>query len=438
MGIVENLKKIFIKDRAFSTYSVEAEFQKRLDASSRWLYAYTINYYVGDGEQYIIFVQQGVYYRTDVSFSNNEINFSEPYEVVIEYTAISRESISTKLYRDKDNNLKFIASASYATINRNDDEIDTTELFDSFEETFGTYEENPLFNVGHVHHEKFIIGNVEGVVREKNTLIAFGVIDETTPLGSLVEERIKEGGWGLSIEFMPLKIEHEVIDGKNIKKYTKGYFAGLALLREEKAASYFTAIEINRGIMGKDLNKAKSVLTDFLGDSTKVEEFLSDVELREKTAQEKGLTVRENEEVVEEEAAQNIVIEINDELVDEIVSKSVDKVLEKVNEQIRGLNETITNLNAEIERMQKNQEQFSDKLNNVEKEDKKKIEDAVSQMPLQRQMATVVVNRKTEQRAAANKTTVLEEIEKDPVAHRKAQVEKLKLANKQPVSAKID
>lgn len=235
----DNLKK-----RAMSAGDIEWELYTK--NRIRGLDASYPNFYLGDSENYLIYVDRGKLFKVSVSISGGISDFGEHEEIFIEHIPVERSNIVFK--RSKEG-LKFIAVAGTATINR-DYQIDSTSLFDSMVEKFDPENNEYIVNFYHeIDDEDYHMGNVKHLARHNNLLVACGIIDETTLFGrgaaeNLVSEQEtdSEDKWGTSIEFYPHKYEELDFEGVTIRSHIEGEFHGLAILLEKDASHYFTSI----------------------------------------------------------------------------------------------------------------------------------------------------------------------------------------------------
>lgn len=233
--IYRSIKRI--KKRAMSLWTVYDNMW--YEGVAEYEDAYPIDVFLDERGAYIVFSSKGRLYKTYPVIKNNEVEYQDVQEVVIEHVPIESR---TKIFR-VGSELRFISIASAAVLNRGG-EIDTTLLFDSMVENWDEYEEKKRLNFYHEQSDEWLMGEVRGIERYNELLICWGVIDETTELGKNAETVLnsKDNKWGLSIEFIPLESRIEKIGGVNIRTYTEGIFVGLAILLERDAASYFTKI----------------------------------------------------------------------------------------------------------------------------------------------------------------------------------------------------
>lgn len=224
-------------ERASSIWQAHDEIVWGGALGGEYLDAWVHDIFLDEGGVYAILSSEGKLYRTYITYSDNKLSYSEPQEIVVQHVPIESR---TRIFR-VNGELRFVSIASAAVLNRSG-EIDTMDLYNSMIENWGEYEIVPRLNFYHVQEDDFAMGEVKGIQRYNEFLIAWGVIDESTPIGRNAENTLTDDSWGLSIEFIPLDSEVENISGANIRKYTKGVFVGLAVLKEKHAASYFTKI----------------------------------------------------------------------------------------------------------------------------------------------------------------------------------------------------
>lgn len=432
-------------------------------------YPYVIDVMQGSDGMYFVFASGAKLYRADYSIDSNDVvKIEKVQQVKLDYPVVEDESGENRaikpvlrVFRDADGQLKFLAIAASAVLNRVG-EIDTTMLFDSFEEEFKE-RDNPYLSFLHLG-EVFSFGTVQGVFRLDSLLFAFGDIDEQTILGKVAEERFSTGEWGLSIGFIPTEQPKLIeVGGTKIRTFNKGYLVEISVLKEEIAAAYFTTIlnverEINR--MGKNRDQAKEALLEFAGEDAEdeVEALLDQAKLRERQIHDEGMITRETEEktsespeeaaeeaaeaeeetveteVVAEEAGEDleetaetsVELEVDESFIEELVTLVADRVTAGIQESLKTIDELqkemrreIDKLNAFVERVN----QFIDSTNEahikfekriaaVEKSEDEKIRDAVSDLPSVKTKKTIIAHRPTKDNGDGNKAESVPDLRK--------------------------
>lgn len=440
MGLIERFRSLLglhrainsgiIHNRFYETITTRAETALDEKTSEHYEYAFFLDNYMTDSEQYVVYSTMGRIYKLGFQIVNNDVVFSDfPQEVVVEHMPFNRSR--TVLYRDKDNLLKFFGIASSATLNRNG-EIDTTMMFDSFEDNFDP-NNLPKLNLRHVQHPKFELGTVEGLFRLNNLLVTYGTIDETLPLGKYVESRISADDYGLSIEFIPLGLEDVDYDEVKIRTYTEGIFVGMALLPEKVAASNLTGVMIEKDEgeyreMALNKKQARKVLLDFIGDESAVDTFLEDVDMRERKIEEERMITRESEEVVAEasEIVEDVVVE---EAVDEAAPEALiidieEELMEELDGRMREISETMkTGLEAQMAEIRSSVEAIAEQLTAIsrqivetQKSEEERVEKIVDEHPVNRMNARRAMIRKS---VSDIKDDVGVEIDANSIANRR-------------------
>lgn len=410
-------------------------------------YPWIVDYMHGSDGNYMVFTAGGKLYRADFSIStNDEVEVDQVREVKLDYPVIeeSREKPVFRTFRDTDGKLKFLAIAASAVLNRVG-QIDSTELFDDFEVELEK-RDTPYLTLQHLP-EFASFGAVEGVFRLNSLLAIYGVIDEGTILGRSAEKRFASGEWGISIGFKPTeRPAMETIGGVEIPIYKRGYLVEASVLKEDRAASYFTMISsVDREIrkMGVTKEAAKETMLEFAGDEAEdeIDAFLEEMDIRQRKIEDEGLITRDAEEESEEEAEEENeeenteetteetteevaseenstespddevdVYEVSDDLVEQLVEMVMDRIRpaiddvvalvnrtnDELRQEINGVKDTVTRIN---EFVSESKEQFGvvgQRLNAVEQEEGKKVRDALEDIPATKKRQVVVTHRPTE------------------------------------------
>lgn len=326
LSIVEDYEQ---KERGFSLQFLFDEFYRTKTDS----YVDIINVDVQD--QYIVYQDyfSGESYRTKFELGDT-ITFGEHERVDVEYVP------RFKVFRDKDNTPKFMSISSTAILNRVN-EIDSTALYDDFEENYPKQKEKAYLTIRHLGDvsDDFRFGTVEGVFRENKVLITYGTIDETKKLGKLAIERLsEESNWGVSIGFRATKQPQIIRENDlEIPVYTNGILLEVSILRENEAASYMTNIgltESDTKRMAKTKEQIKSILSDFGASEDAINGLLNDVEIRNREIEENDMITRDadTKETIEEETQEEVVeereIEIDDTVLEAITRQAEEIVVQ--------------------------------------------------------------------------------------------------------------
>lgn len=443
-------------------YQVEAALMDEYE------YPWIVNYMHNDSGSYMVFTSGGKLFRAEFELDGkDEVSITKVQQVKLAYPVIEESRKVFRTIRDSDGSLKWFAIAASTVLNRVG-QIDSTALFDDFEVEFEE-RDAPYLTLHHLPKSVAEFGTVEGIARLGSLLIGFGTVDETTILGRVAEEQFSTGEWGISIGFMPTATpDYEEIGGVEIPVYNKGYLVEMSVLKEDRAASYFTMItnverEINR--MGVNEKAAKKLFLEFAGDDAEdeVDELLAEINTRQREIDKEGLITRDTEEAAEEEKdqeetteeaskeneestdEQEAVAEELEELVeldvdDEFVNQLVDMVAERTNERLNELAEVFNKFNREIRKELDEIQRFVTRANEyitnnvdianrvatLERDDETKVKEAVEDRPATKTRKITVSHRPTEKEDGESGKSVgsLAEIAKQTLTNQGVDVEK--------------
>jgi hypothetical protein len=384
MGLKNVFKSLLGVNRELTNDQFFTQIYEALETSSGFDYPYLLEYMRSEQGDYIVVTDNGKLYRLGVDYANDSVTLSEPTEVAIEYVEVPAERSRTFVRRNADGQLYFYGIAAAAVLNRVA-ELDTTALFDSFEEAYEDQEDKAYLTFYHLG-EAVRFGTVEKVFRYEKFLIISGLVDETTTIGSRIAEKLgdnSDGVWGISIGFR-ITEEPEVIRIGNteISTFNRGILIECSLLKENAAASYFTTISsLRSGNMGYDRDRAKKALLEFLGTEAEdeVESLLDDANVRSRKIEDEKMITRDGdpepepevvveEPVVEEEAPEEVELEITEEIIDAIAIKVAEKITVPVFDS--------SELVAELETARARIDELTERLASVEREDNEKIQEA--------------------------------------------------------------
>jgi len=406
-------------------YAVEAELMNDYE------YPWVVDFMFNAESAYMIFTSGGKLYRADFSVNADDtVAIDQVREVKLDYPVIEQSRMKPvfRTMRDADGKLLFLAIAASTVLNRVG-QIDSTKLFDDFEEEFGE-RDAPYLTLQHLpQYASF--GTVKGVFRRESLLIIYGEIDEETTLGRVAEERFATGEWGISIGFMATEEpEMELIGGVEIPVFNKGYLVEASVLKEDRAASYFTTISsVSKEIrqMGKSLEAAKQLLIEFAGEAAEdeVDAILEEANVRERVISDEGMITREaedEEEVVEEEEqveaeetptpteTDPVEYEVDADFIEELATMAADKVSKRLDEALEGIKrfeteirselteirEFVARVNEAVSEVERNNNSFGERLADVEQEEGKKVREAVNDTPAAKHRKVTVMHRPTE------------------------------------------
>jgi hypothetical protein len=411
LKIEDSKNRINIKDvdgvaRDIEIWRLTWRVEDALAQMEEFDYPWVTNIMADSDGIYAIFTDNSRLYRTWFDIDGSDVvTITKTEQVVIKYEAIEEPSTRSMVFRDVNGKLKFMSISSSATLNRSG-EIDSTELFDDFEINFEDEENEDVYVTLQHLPKDFQFGVIESIFRTGHLFVTLGEIDESTFIGEFAEERINSGEWGISIGFLPTAFPETIeIDGIEIPVYTRGILKEVSFLLENRAASYHTMIVSapkERDRM-KTKEEAKEVLLDFVGEdnSEKVDEFLEDIDLRQREIDDPEVIKREaeedEEEVEDEEVDSEAEAEDEGELeitLDEdtmgVIVKSVmekiqpelDKVITSNSEVAKELSELRSLINRVDETIKENEEKIEERVAKLERSEEEAVEEALSDIPL--------------------------------------------------------
>jgi 2'-5' RNA ligase len=261
-----------------------------------------------DGRLYIEFTDNGKLYRLPVLMINGQVGFGTAEQIVIDRVPVSEMSSArvVKLKRVADNKIRGVAIANTAVLNRIG-VIDSTEMYDQMERRFNeflatnpTEDQLPYIDLRHFNSrfntDAFTMGRIHQVWRYKHQLHIAFEIDVSTELGRVAEQRLADGTWGISIEFIALNAREETIGNVPILIYTDGKLTAASILEERDAASYFTFIEAEETYrMAMSDEQLKKTVSGWLGNEADANAFINAAQLPERQIERDGLITRDNE-----------------------------------------------------------------------------------------------------------------------------------------------
>lgn len=348
-----------------------------LETRSEFTYPYILEYMrSGDGD-YIVVTDNGKLYRMSVGVTDDTVVLGDPVEVQVQYVEVPASRSRAFVRRDANGVLKFYGIASSAVLNRVG-EIDSTKFFDHIEENYENQEEPAYMTFLHLG-ETFRFGEVKKVFRYEKFLIIAGDVDESTVIGSRIAEQLGENPdneWGISIGFRATEEPERVrIGGTEILVFNRGTLIECSILKENSAASYFTTIaSVRSENMGFTREKAKEALLEFLGADAEsdVEGLLDEANVRNRKIEDEGMITREAEEEVQEPVEEVAEEEVSLEITEEIIDAIALKVAEKINFPAFDDSQLVAELEAARSRL----EELTKRLEEVERADTEKVQEA--------------------------------------------------------------
>lgn len=221
----------------------------------------------------------------------SQISAGEAVEVFMEFTPVTRSNIMIK--RQKDGRIRWIAGPACTAILNRSGEIDSRDLFDSFEEYIERTGEYPVLDFYHFGSD-LTFGTADLVFRDGVNYVATGLFDETDIARAMADAIEKDPGyWGLSIQYLPTEAP-EILrsaEGVEIPVYRKGINHFISILPEDSAAAILTNIstkEVNRmnAAQEKALKKALE------GDDTLFQSVADKLNNVNRTASQPGVVTR--------------------------------------------------------------------------------------------------------------------------------------------------
>lgn len=245
-SIIKRFSKLF-KTRAIPLHLIREQAWIALDEYSQngeMEYPYLYEAYMDEGENYYIVFDEGAAYRMNFTVNGGDANFDAPQKIMFTHTPV--ENTRFKVVRaksgDYEGKLIWYGVACSNVVNR-DGEIDSSLLFDSLVENFETYEHDVTLRFYHEDDEKFFLGDVLGIERSDNLLLAWGTLDEQHELANYVSKGINSGEYGMSIGYFPTKQDRMKIDKDvEIQVFDEGVLIEISMLKADDAAAPFTKL----------------------------------------------------------------------------------------------------------------------------------------------------------------------------------------------------
>jgi 2'-5' RNA ligase len=294
------------------------DFWMLYDMAWEWLemrYEYPFiegGYLDDDGRLYIEFTDNGKLYRLPILMMNGQVSFGTAEQIVIDRVPVSEMSAARVVHikRVSETKVRGVAIANTAVLNRIG-VIDSTEMYDQMERRFNEFmatnpseDQLPYIDLRHFNSryntDAFTMGRIHQVWRYQHQLHIAFEIDVSTELGRVAEQRLADGTWGISIEFLALNAREETIGNVPILIYTDGKLTAASILEERDAASYFTFIEAQETYrMAMTDEQLKKTVSGWLGNESDANAFIEAAQLPERQIERDGLITRDNAETSE-------------------------------------------------------------------------------------------------------------------------------------------
>lgn len=231
-------------------------------------------YIADDGSLYTVLAIDGKLYRASVTVVGETVTLGEREQVTELFAPIQR---GLSIHRQADGSMRWIMVAATAALNRVG-EIDSTELFDNMI-TRAAEEGYPYLTFYHLG-EKFGLGSVDYLARDKYVYINSGVLDEDNALAMAIVQDAEANPdyWGGSIHYDPQgePEQLEVAPDIFVPVYRDGTHIETSIVSEKSAASLFTLLGAqNKEVIRMD-KKIKEELEKLLGDDADLWVTLAD------------------------------------------------------------------------------------------------------------------------------------------------------------------
>jgi hypothetical protein len=351
--------------------------------------AYINDFYMDNGDMYIILAQEGKLYRTPVMVDSGMVSLGEWEVVEVSFEPQTR----TTVQRTDDGKYRWLSISASSVLNRVG-EIDSRQLFDSFVdhiERTGEYPVRQFYHMGDASDE-FVIGQCDFVARDKNLLITSGYYHDTDLARRSAEAHIKNPEyWGESIGYKSLGYP-ELVDvndaGIKIPVYKEGVLEEISMLPEKRAANLFTQtrMEVVR-MVNEEARRALLKLYD--GDEEVVSRLLADAEMHNRAIEEDGLITRSSDDEVEEGDFQPEIV-IEDRVMDDLVERATKKMSTQQADLVQRINEVAGRINEAVDEINAALQDVNDRLSDLEREEGEKQREWVEDLPERRR---VVVTR---------------------------------------------
>lgn len=333
-----------------------------------------------DGSLYAIFISSGKLFRASVTMQDGNMTVGELQEVEVIHQPRQRFTIQKQRQADGTDKYRWINISCSAALDKSG-EIDSRDLFDSFEQNFDI-EDQPYRDFYHLGTQ-YRTGTIDFVARDENVLVTSGIYDDSVLAELEIKARIANPEyWGDSITYVPTSDPElwDVGNGITIPVYKTGVLRAVATLPVKDAASYFvksTMQEVNRMTMTKTAFAA--FLKFFDGDEEKAKAWLvSNVDPTNRTIVESGAITRaaseQTADPVTETAETDPVPEgqtVQLEVTDEFVERVADVLMQRIDEKLSGFSTTVETLRSETEALKAKIDaypEFFNRLDAVEKQ----------------------------------------------------------------------
>lgn len=369
--------------------------EREQDVSGTWWYPLDI--FLDNEQSFAVLAMNGKLFRADLTVNGDELTMAAPYRVRQEFIPVGSEERSrATIYRQKDGRTRVTVIAATAVLNRVR-AIDSKALFDSFAAHVERTGEYPIINFAHQGGGSRL-GEADYIARDENVYIVSYLFDDNE-YGEAAARTVAENPeeWGHSIEFYPTK-QPEIIEtsGMKIPVYTDGINRRISILKENKAAHWFTNVKEIERMNDKIFNDLEELMG---GNKELATKFAEQVDGVNREVVEEDLIVRETPEdepatdidafrgIVREEiqtAMSNLTFTPDEAFTADIARQVTE------GETFKALNDAVTELRQAVQANQEAHDitrrsvtQLSNRLNAVEQPVNDMLEQRQASMPYQ-------------------------------------------------------
>jgi hypothetical protein len=301
MGLRQAAAPLDEKERAVTKSAIWAYVQNELDQMGGAVdeYGHMISagyvcdvYLDSNGPFALATKSDGKLWKIPVNIDEqSQITAGEPVEVFMDFPAVERGSIVIK--RQKDGRIRWIAGPACTAILNRSGEIDSRDLFDSFEDYIARTGEYPVLDFYHFGSD-LTFGTADLVFRDGVNYVATGLFDETDVARAMADAIEKDPGyWGLSIQYLPTEAP-EILrsaEGVEIPVYRKGINHFISILPEDSAAAILTNIS-TKEVKRMNAAQEKALKKALEGDDTLFQAVADKLNNVNRTASQPGVVTR--------------------------------------------------------------------------------------------------------------------------------------------------
>lgn len=257
---------------------------------------------VDQGQLKALLNKQGKLYRAPVIVQSNTAQLGAYEEVEMGFVPTVRSSV--RIVRQEDGRHRFFLVAGTNVLNRSA-EIDGVALYRSLVAEFRAGTHGPVL-LDFYHEGPLTMGVVDWVETEGHALLASGLLDavEDNALARAYVDATTagRGQWGCSITYEPTKEPRdvEIAAGVTIPVYEAGVLLRIAILPEDKAASWYTTAGVEVTRMRKDVEEA---LKELFGNEAAAAAFIAGVDETNRAIDDSRAVTRAEEPKAEPAAA---------------------------------------------------------------------------------------------------------------------------------------